>query len=194
MLTSGSVLLGANASSASDDTFTISDGVTRYVNLISVSQAAGLTTDSEMSLAGDLRLKGNGSLVTPRELTSDYEKTKFTGQTITKEQMNVWDGINPIEIDWNSGDVQVIDLNDQAAALVLNYPTNIEPGSYTIRFEQGGVVATPSAITFNVPISGQWYWPGGVPGAITNALNAQDILNIHSDGTNLYGTMTNNFL
>jgi hypothetical protein len=173
--------------------FTTDASFSPDINFETYAGGAGGGGNSNINLKGTFNISGNGNLVTPYELSLEYEQTRFAGQTITKEQMNVWDGVNPIEIDWNSGDVQVIDLNNQAAALVLNYPLNIEPGSYTIRLEQGPAVATPAPITFNAPISGQWYWPSGVPGAITNAVSAQDILNIHSDGTNLYGTMINDF-
>lgn len=196
----GTVTLGSNLTPADSNTLTIGDGLTRYISLTSVSNAA-VGTASEISLAGNLDIIGNKTYNAvvpfadpPNILKSDFQQTEFTGQTVTKENFLVNTGAT-INIDWNEGDVCVIDLNDQPGNVTINAFYNVKPGTYVIRFEQGAAVATPSAVNYPIPGGGAvWKWPGGVPGALTNAVGAEDVLTIHSDGTSLYGVMTNNFL
>lgn len=196
----GTVTLGANTTPTTTNTFTVSDGLTRYISLTSVSNAAAGNA-SEISLAGNLDIIGNkpyGAVVPfadpPNILRSDFQQTEFTGQTVTKENFHTFTGA-AINIDWNTGDVQVIDLNNQAGALTINAFYNTKPGTYVIRFEQGAAVATPAGMVLPIPGGpAVWKWPGGVQGVLTAAVNAEDVLTIHCDGTALYGVMTNNFL
>ena len=196
----GTVTIGANLTPADSNTLTIGDGATRYISLTSVTNAAAGTA-SEISLAGNLDIIGNKTYNAvvpfadpPNILKSDFQQTEFTGQTVTKENFLVNTGVQ-INIDWNEGDVVVIDLNDQQGNVSINAFYNVKPGTYVIRFEQGAAVATPSVVNYLLPGGpAVWKWPGGVPGALTNAVGAEDVLTIHSDGTSLYGVMTNNFL
>ena len=111
-----------------------------------------------------------------------------TVTTYTRQQVfgtsTLTDGAN---ISWNldSNQVTTVTLGGDRT---LDNPTNmINGGKYTIIVKQDGVGTR--LLTFDTA----YKWAGGTPPTLSTAINAIDIIDFISDGTNMYGTARLNF-
>ena len=157
---------------------------------------------SNLWLKGDFEISGKGDLVTPYELSLDFENTRFTGQTeLAMEEVIPNPGPAVTQLDFNNGDMTTIYCNN-AASCVLEWPQNIKDGTYIIKVKQGGPPGyVNTVLTFNNnSATEQWKFPGGIVPLTTNAADAEDIITIVSTqetGTgevSLYTIMAQNFL
>ncbi len=84
-----------------------------------------------------------------------------------------------------SGQKQTVNLNNAAPTITLTAPPGV--GNFLIRF----VNTLGSAVT--VTFSPVPKWGGGTALTITPTSGAVDIAGLYWNGTNYYGTFTNNF-
>ena len=179
-LTSNVYVIGAGATGGVQNSLSVGFGGTgaagsATTDIYLVGRTGGATVDSYINLA-------NGS-----KLDISVDLVKYDGQVALAyaDQGNVAVNQTP---DWNDGNIQKFTLD---ANININDPVlaTIQPGTYTLILEQG--VGAP----YNVASWGAAYkWPAatGAPTLSTGA-GQVDIITFVCDGTNLYGTYTNNF-
>lgn len=92
-----------------------------------------------------------------------------------------------ITVDWNNGNIQIVDLQDATGTVVLtlsNPPAAV--ASYVIKVVQGSVARN---ITWPATVK----WPGGAAPTISVADNAIDVIHLVWDGTNYLATFQQAF-
>lgn len=90
-------------------------------------------------------------------------------------------------IDWDNGNVQVIDLEDASGDVTLTFSNAVAGGSYILK------VIQDSAVARNIVWPATVYWPDGVTPVISTGANALDIASFLYDGTNYFGNIGQNY-
>ena len=107
--------------------------------------------------------------------------TKFAGQVYTETS-----ALDVAALDFTTGNVQTVTLTSNVSP--LPNPTNIKDGAtYILIIKQDGVGSR--TMTFGT----SYKWEGGTAPTLSTGANAVDILTFVSDGTNMYGTIAQNF-
>lgn len=89
-------------------------------------------------------------------------------------------------VDFNLGNVTVLDLQDYSGDVTLTLSNAVVGGSYGVKIIQGSVarnVIWPAAVL----------WPGGTPPTISATDNAIDLVKLYYDGTNYLATFEQDF-
>jgi len=108
--------------------------------------------------------------------------TKFVGQTYT--ETSPVSGTS-VSIDWYDSNVKRITLS---GTTTFNNPSHLKDGATYIL-----IIHQPAGANHTASFGTAFKWSGSTPPTITATNGATDILTFVSDGTNLYGTATQNF-
>lgn len=144
---------GANALIFPDNLaegFWIGEGTNRYLSFVSSNGTEQINASKNINLTGC-------------QIASTIPTTLTTsGTTMT--------------VDWNTGGVQVIDLQGASGNVTLTLSNPMVGGSYAIKFIQ-------SSTARNVIWPGTVKWPGGIAPTISVANDAIDVVTLLWDGT-----------
>lgn len=139
----------------------------------------GYVAASSASVSNELNI--GGQLIGSMDSSDRY--TKFTGQVYTPTS-TLTDGAT-ITPDFTNGNVFTVTL---AGNRTLANPTNPKDGAtYCIIVKQDATGSRTLAYGTN------YKWEGGTAPTLSTGANAVDILTFVSDGTNMYGTIAQNF-
>lgn len=112
----------------------------------------------------------------------------FTGQAITNFTTTYVPTGTTQTIDWNNGNVQMIDLESASGNVTLTLSNPKTGASYVLKIQQDGGggarnIVWPAAVL----------WAGGIEPIISTENNAIDVIALLYDGTNYFGSFIQNF-
>ena len=122
---------------------------------------------------GYVNVKGSGGLAVDGQI---YQ-TSIPSQTPTGTTAS---------IDFNTGMMHIIDLGSASGTVVLTLNNPQQGASYIVKIRQGPT-------TRDISWPGTVFWSGGGAPVITVTDNAEDVVSLIYDGTNFYGTFSQDF-
>jgi hypothetical protein len=149
-----------------------------------LTNATAIGYNTQVTASNSLIL-GNGANI-GIGTTAPNAALEVTGQIVTTLPTPLAPAGTTETIDFDNGNVQVLDLDLATGTVVVTLSNPVAGGSYAIKIIQG---ITPRTITWPAAVK----WPGGTAMTLSTGDNEIDLLTLIYDGTNYLAVGGNDF-
>jgi hypothetical protein len=164
-------------------TFEVKNSAVLAKVLTGFSASAGTVADTDTILEAINKIVGNVALKAPLASPAFTGAVTFGNYHMEPSEVDDGNSSTADTIDWSAGSAHKSTLTGNVTYTFSNPVTG---GSYVLR-----VLSGAGGFTVTWPATVKWY--GGVTPTVTSTASRMDLFNFYWDGTNYYGSYTQNY-